>query len=380
MLLDYLEEIFGEDYLHILSSEADLNFRLEECDNLLFVRDKRAYFNCSSLRSLTFVLRNLGISSILLVLFQTLKYLLFNFQLYLLNEDRVFIKTLNGLIVIDFNTNKVKKIIIPIESEPNLILNEENAKNILHDSVPSITGKFVTNSLMILETQFLSDHHQLNFKKWSSYKNSILSIIFQLYEDNGYKKQNPEEVLKTIQMKFLALKNKPVFKKEIIEIENSYQKIIDNYFSKSFTFIYKTHVHGDLMPSNILIKGNEIKIFDWANGGCHNVFYDLMMQEFYWPNSLLWKHFDSIDKSDLLSDKYFKNFASEFCDYLENSIDTTLDAKYIKFNLIICLAEIAIKNAHRHSFNESYHDEGREMLKIVSMIFSNIEKSIHKQS
>ena len=380
-LNDYLKLIFGYEFVRKFDDDLRVKLDTQLLSSYLFIEENKAYYHPSSLKAFLYFLKVGSIKTKLKISYVFLFHLIKELFKIKIQSSKIFIQTLNGIIIINLDTEKVLKVISPIDSEPNFILNEKIANKFIPDYVPKMTKSIVGKSLCCIENELISDYEIMRLNRWIFISHLPFQNLFKLYRNYGFEEVPLIDYLNDFKNEIIEIEKQTPFKGELKQIQKfliHLENFILNNGISNKNIYYKTMTHGDMMPSNVFRKDQKYIIFDWANGGVNNFFYDLMIQEFYWPDSYVWKNFHKLDFKDFSKKKNFKNLGNHFINFIEKKTSHKLDIEFIKISIIFSLFEMAIKNAKRHSYNSYFYNEGEEILKIVNKIFLNIEKSLEK--
>jgi hypothetical protein len=284
-------------------------------------------------------------------------------------REWLILESCNGVVVIDFRSQRTYKFVKPIEAEPQFIENERLAFASLPENVPTIYSFGVEGNIGFLVSQYISSNLRPRFRDWPKHLKEVTPLLFLHYKKTGIQKSDLSYI-DELKKGFDICRTKQHFREEMNQIEN----FIFSNVSKTSKEFFKLFAHGDLVPNNILRQGENYYIFDWANGGWLNCFYDLMIQEFYFPDSIFWRnfwtntreHFDRSEKNICFG--IFRYYLRE----LESFTHHKFTASEIQDGFLISIAEIAIKNCLRYQFNSHEYKNGKGMLQNILKIFKSM--------
>lgn len=304
-----------------------------------------------------------------------------------------FYPSRNGIVIVDFKKKNVTKIITPLQSEPEFLINELNAYKHFHEHVPKVLQhKVINGEYFSLCSEYLENETLLTWREWPLFLKKMMPDLFEYYKKSGITVQTTDEYLRSLanDMSHYRSKKYPYLQEELSHIYTMFLRILKKLGIKqgevkqrgmnySNVKLFKTRVHGDLTPNNIIINDGRYYIYDWANGGHFNIFYDLMIQEFYNPDSKFWKGFMNRDP-DFIKDLITKSFYHVSTDFItrvekltgENFITgENANIKLFQFSILVSLLELSFKNFYNYQFCDLA--SGKRMLDNVITILQNVE-------
>lgn len=290
-------------------------------------------------------------------------------SLFLINKEFIVRKSLNGAIVINFTDKEVVKFARK-SLEPNFIQNEITANKLLPKNTPMILSYGERGNYCFVVTSYYKRSRNIEWGEWDNTLAEISQILDDFYRNNVLvsikSSEYVQEILNNLDN---VATNKKYLVVEFEEIILLLKKCFEEFQWENF-ILYKIFSHGDLVPNNIIRTIDNTYICDWTNGGLHNIFYDPMMQYFYFTNHELWKRFNTIDfNDDLIHCKRLITFLNLY----RRNYNLSFTNKQIKLSFLISLAEVGLKNFLRHQSEEEFL-EGENLLKLVREICINILK------
>lgn len=292
-------------------------------------------------------------------------------SLFQIDKEFIIRKSLNGAILINFTDKRVIKFAKKY-FEPNFIQNEIKAQELLPRNTPKILDYGENGSYYFIVADYREKNKNVDWLDWSNELIKISPILDEFCKNNKLVTiKSDDYVLETLRNLDSAIENKKYLIVEFEEIVFLLKKCFED-FQHEKLLLYKIFSHGDLVPNNVIETADDTYICDWTNGGLHNIFYDAMMQYFYFSQNELWEKFNIInfDNNDLpccerlnyFIDLYKKNYKLSFTD------------NQIKLSLLISLSEVGLKNFLRHQSAEEFL-EGESLLSLIREICNNILKS-----
>ena len=290
------------------------------------------------------------------------------------STEVAFIRSCNGMVFIDFKNRRVVKACAPQKAEPLFIENELAAQKSLPGNTPMIyeSGVFRDDIAYTL-SEYLLPKSKASFRTWRSDLVSVLPLLFKNYIFHGLK-SIPAETHRIYLLSELShCEGLQKFTSLTREIRILFETLVPSEpVDKKIHLLF---CHGDLVPNN-LIKADKVYLFDWANGGWQNAYYDLMMQQFYFKNSPLWKDFGKIALDDL--DRYTFGFAAPHLQMLLKNFQISDSLEDIKKNFIYAIVELVIKNCRRYQFHPSELTNREDMLQTAFSILKLLHQSLNK--
>jgi hypothetical protein len=289
-------------------------------------------------------------------------------------------KSLNGYVVFTPINNSVIKIQHKL-LEPDFIQNNTKARKLLPNNTLPVQKTGSTDNHHYHVFPFVSGSRVSNWKNWNKTLDKTISPIYQNFlERNELTKTKAsnyfDQLLKQAESHLITnqyLQNE--FKKTLNHLKTVTSQLLNN--SENNISIHTGFVHGDLVPNNVIkTKNNKIILLDWANGGNHSVYYDLLLQDFYNSSAKTWENFNKINFITNTDKKIFHGWSKKFCDMIaKKTSGTDISNDQVKLSLIAALYEISIKNFLRHQ-SQTEQKDGITMLRIVNQICSNIIDNI----
>ena len=293
------------------------------------------------------------------------------------DKDILIRKSLNGFILIDIQNELVAKA-LKWEFEPNFLHNEVMARFMYPDLTQQIIQSLRLNDYDILVTRFNSKSRIYDEPTWHKI---FPQIILNLFKDYSFKKDDlPKEPSAREKIEVTNLRLLPEFNDyDLLYTQN---KILidellslENFFGVGSAFLPKVLAHGDLMPSNLLVQQNgQPVLIDWVNGGLHNMFYDLAIQEIYAPQSLAWTRFFQWELRDLEKSRFYSNGVKAYKKMYAESTGRDFDINALNFGIITSIKEFSFKNHLRHRNLENY-SEGVIIQTLIATLLNNIRDS-----
>lgn len=283
----------------------------------------------------------------------------------------VGLRSCNGIVVIDMDKARVFKLCAPYEAEPHFITNELAACKSLPDHVPSVLRHGQEGALSFLVSEYIPSDRRFRFRQWPRYLKRLLPLMIQHYKNSGLMSESWATYRGDLALELEECRGLPLFSSEMTRICQLADEI-EKKFCEIET-VHKVFAHGDLVPNNILVSKGKLYIFDWANGGWQNAFYDLMMQKIYFAESNLWKRFFALDDNGL--DSEFFGWSREFCAALKMEFGLKFDTQFVRQNIFYSILELAIKNCRRYQWNEMEYRNGADMLQTVLRVLGHVLES-----
>jgi hypothetical protein len=293
-----------------------------------------------------------------------------------------FRRALNGFILIDVKNGLVAKA-LDWEFEPNFLKNEYASMKICPQITNRMIKEFRLDNYDILISTFLPKSRSYSNSAWPSIFPRIISRVLEnqrpIYRNFL---QNSEKENNLYQRHSQSTKEMHGFDSQFdllqIEIESLLE--LDNFLGISITSIPFVLAHGDLVPSNLLLSNRDsFLLIDWVNGGFHNFFYDLAIQEIYNPTSVAWSRFFQLDLAEISRTKLYSNGIDTYVNFYSKFTGKKLSIEILNYGLILSIKEFAFKNYLRHR-NINNLDEGNRVLSICLEIVSTMKKSLLKGS
>lgn len=282
----------------------------------------------------------------------------------------IFIKSLNGFLILDLINLKVYKV-LEQTLEPEFVKHEIRASG-LNKINPKILDHFVVDNYNVLIQKLLVNEKKISWKSWKNHLNKVFNKI--IVAQNKITKVTSDNYILEIVEKLNNIGIEELYLLEYQEkIKSDLLYLIDKY-NNTQSNLFKIFMHGDLTPNNVIINNNEYILIDFANGGLLNFTYDLMLQNFYFTESLTWKNFDKINFKNNRDKRIFFGLTQQYIEKIEDVYDLDINENTIKLSIIISLAEIFIKNYYRYQSLEEWED-GIGMLLNVEKICKNIKES-----
>ncbi len=290
----------------------------------------------------------------------------------------LFIRTsLNGFIIIDTQNNLVAKA-LKWEFEPNFIKNQISAVTICSSIAENIIRTLRFEDFDILISAYFPMSWNYPASAWPFVFPRVMKAVLQNQLESDSEPLGDQKPDFRINLSFSA--NKKEFQSYDLQFHELENKIDTLFQSRDFFGIEPNSVrlvfaHGDLMPSNLLeIKSQPPVLIDWVNGGFHNLFYDLVIQEIYNSNSEAWVNFFQNSLRDIEKKGLYSNGLSTYKNIHQEYIGRSLTIDNLNHGALTSLKEFALKNYLRHR-NSVNLDEGVKVIKGVSEIIERIENS-----
>ena len=293
-----------------------INLLLLKTDNkirkIFYNKELNIFFTCSTIK-----LRDIMNCSI----FKTFKIFLLKKEIkekIFYDKEIIILKSLNGIILFNLTDELVIKIINKI-FEPNFLKNELQAKKTLPENVPAVINHGLMDNYYYITWKLYAKSEKINWKDWSKTLKILNPIIAKLYKNNKLIILNSDEYITQIINNLDSIsKDKKYLINEFNEIKKLLESCIARYYIKNIN-LYKIFSHGDLVPNNIIKTQDNLYLCDWTNGGIHNIFYDLMIQNFYKPNSMVWKNFNTINFTQCNDNDIFFGWTNNYIKMFENN-------------------------------------------------------------
>ncbi len=291
--------------------------------------------------------------------------------------DILIRKSLNGFILIDKQNELVAKA-LKWNFEPNFLDNEVMARCTYPGVTQQILKSFRFNDYDILVTNYNSKSRGYDQPTWHKI---FPQIILSLFKDYDFKKYNIlEECSAEMEVEENNLISFPEFHDyDLLYAQN--ENLIDellllkDFYGMGSAFFPKIFAHGDLMPSNLLIQKNgQPVLIDWVNGGLHNMFYDLAIQEIYAPQSLAWTRFFQWGLRDLEKSRLYSNGIKVYKEIYVEFTGRDLEINALNFGIILSIKDFSYKNYLRHRNIENY-SEGLLIQALIATLLNNIRDS-----
>ena len=283
----------------------------------------------------------------------------------------IYIQSLNGCVVIDFNNKKVYKILNQT-FEPDFINNELNASSILSNVAPKIFESFIIGNFAVVVQELIYKKTLLSWTNWCEHLMAIFPLIIS--NSNNIERVEVNVYLEYLYLKLSLIEKKDEYFKSYSDSINRSLRVLLTHYSKDIEYQYRLFSHGDLTPNNVYITDDGYRIIDFANGGNLSYSYDLMLQNFYFVKKDTWRLFDKISFKENENTGVFFGMSNYYFSLLEEIYGISLSEKNIKLSLIISLAEIYIKNNQRYQSDEE-HKDGFEIMKNIDFICHSIRNS-----
>jgi hypothetical protein len=284
--------------------------------------------------------------------------------------------SLNGFTILNYQNHSVIKS-LNLQFEPQFMLNEIRAKEMYTEFVPKIILQTNYKNNGIIVSELIKTSQKKNTINWNMEFPKIATTILKQDKiiDNIFvmplARQRFDLLIELENLKpsnnrdynDLFLKNRDIL--NIILNQNIFTKELET------TLSLKRFSHGDLMPSNVIHKHDIFYIIDWANGGIHNYYFDLVIQEIYKPNSYAWSSLADLNFSVAQEKQIFSNGLSVFNEFQELNLGEKVNEHTVIISMILSIGEFLIKNFSRHD-NEIAQNEGMKILKMVETILLNV--------
>jgi hypothetical protein len=293
-----------------------------------------------------------------------------------------FRRALNGFILIDTQKSLVAKA-LDWEFEPNFLKNEYASMKICPQITNRIIKSFRLDNYDVLISTFLPKSWSHSNSAWPSIFPSIIARVLENQRPINHNfLQNSAKKINLHQIDSHSTKEMHAFDSQfdLLQIEIESLLKLDNFSGISIDSIPFVIAHGDLMPSNLLLSNRASFLrIDWVNGGFHNFFYDLSIQEIYNPTSVAWSRFFQLDLDEISRTKLYSNGIDTYLNFYSIFTGKKLSIEVLNYGLILSIKEFTFKNYLRHR-NINNLDEGNQVLNICLEIVSNIKKSLLKGS
>lgn len=285
--------------------------------------------------------------------------------------------SLNGLIVIDTHNNLVAKA-LKWEFEPNFLRNQINASTICPNIVEGTIRTQRFDDFDILFSSYFPVSWNYPSSAWSDvFPRLILEVLKnQVVVDV----KNQEEIISEPRMKGQYSTSEKVFHEydiQYCDLQKNIDRLIQSrdFFGIQPNLARVVFSHGDLMPSNLLERRNQSPILiDWVNGGFHNLFYDLTIQEVYNPSSEAWVNFFQLELCDIISKRLYSNGLTAYKKIYQEKCRQSMTINDLNHGVLSSLKEFASKNYLRHRNSENL-DEGVKVIRGISEIVERVETS-----
>jgi hypothetical protein len=291
--------------------------------------------------------------------------------------DILIRKSLNGFILIDKQNELVAKA-LKWEFEPNFLDNEVMARCIYPGVTQQILRSFRFNDYDILVTNYNSKSRGYDQPTWHKIFPQIILKLFKNYDltkDNILEERSGEmEVEENNLISFPEFYDYDLL---YAQNENLIAELLllENFYGMGSAFFPKVLAHGDLMPSNLLIQKNgQPVLIDWVNGGLHNMFYDLAIQEIYAPQSLAWTRFFQWGLRDLEKSRLYSNGIKVYKEMYVKFTGRDFEINALNFGIILSIKDFSYKNYLRHRNIENY-SEGLLIQALIATLLNNIRDS-----
>ena len=289
-----------------------------------------------------------------------------------------FRRALNGFILIDVQNGLVAKA-LDWEFEPNFLENEYASMKICPQITNRIIKTFRLNNYDILISTFLPKSRSHSNSAWPSIFPSIISKVLEHQQPINHNfLQNSAKTNFLFQSHSHSTKEMHGFDSQFNLLQTEIESLLklDNFSGISITSIPFVLAHGDLVPSNLLLSNRDNSLLiDWVNGGFHNFFYDLAIQEIYNPTSVAWSRFFQLDLVEISRTRLYSNGIDTYVDFYSKFTGKKLLTEVLNYGLILSIKEFSFKNYFRHR-NINNLDEGNRVLNICLEIVSAIKKSL----
>lgn len=275
----------------------------------------------------------------------------------------------NGLTIIDRAGQKVIKIIGPIEAEPESLLLEKHVAKHCPFAPKLITTQTI-NQTYVFTYRLHTNDQPVTPTEWPEALGSIVPNLFKYYDSSKTTQKNVSEYVRELQEVSASLRTKyTLLGTEIDQITQLFHTL-NQWLDVSSHPITLVMAHGDLTHNNIIRNSSEFLLCDWMNGGRLSLFYDLILQEYYRPQSQIWKKFASLTKRDLLEAPYFFGITKVFWKQAEELVSHNISLKQFRIYMIIGLYELALKKYRAYQFDDPH--SGQKMLQQVIDIYTAI--------
>lgn len=282
------------------------------------------------------------------------------------------IPSLNGVLVLNEAQGYTAKI-LQKKLEPDFLSNSRRAHQLIPEHTQKILGMAEMSDYACLMSEFLEESRMHKFDNWSVMLEKITPVIAKLYRRGGVAKtlKAKDYIKSTLAVVSANLTSQRFLQKEFKKTALLFKKCLGKY-PPGGSNLYKLFCHGDLTPNNVVHDGKgNIIILDWANGGLHSAFYDLMVQDVYAPNARVWRDFGEIDFVTNRDHDIFHGWSASFCQIIKRITKKTVTNEMMRASLLIALAEMGRKNFLRHQTVQE-RNEGSKVLTMINTILQNI--------
>jgi len=280
-----------------------------------------------------------------------------------------YISTLNGIIILDIKNSEIIKI-LDKKYEPNFLNNELSASNLYYKNYPEIINHSLIEEYQNIKYKFIKTDKILSWTNWEKKLKILFDILFSKKREL-IKEENKIYLLK-MQKNLMNYNNHLYFfRKEFNRISPKLNLLLNTYSENTNKYTYKLFSHGDITPNNIIQNNNTFYIFDWANGGIHTFIYDLMLQNLYFKDFVIWKEFSSINFLENEDKEIFFGITKFYIQKVESLYNIKFSENDIKQSIVYSLVEVFLKNLYRYQ-RKKYCNEGKLMLEHIEFIIDNI--------
>lgn len=386
----FIKDLFGDEFESIFFdiSGIEITSKCLYCNEFFFDDNSCKYFNSYDVDTLKFIYPDYASINFLLkfplwfwvLLAKVVRRRFCRFRSCVatsLDKRIAIIPSCNGIVVINFTDGLVYKILSPASAEPNFLSVEKRAQKEIPEHMPGmISSGCIRGKYAFMVSEYISKSKIYSFVNWGDALGEINPILFKQYDACGLQALTLYEYVNEIRQGFETCHNVLKFRDEIKVIENSFFDFMLKFDSfHDEVILYKVHAHGDLVPNNVIFNNGKKYIFDWASGGWLNILYDLMIQEFYFPNSYFWRHFFELDRQDIFGETCLSGWGEEYMASVEKVCGESLNVQQIKLSCLIALAEKSINTCLRYQFNENEEINGQGMMNNILAVFRSIRSS-----
>lgn len=286
-------------------------------------------------------------------------------------------ESLNGFVIIDLDNSLVIKA-LDQTYEKEFLGNELTANSLVPDFTQRVVRTMHLKTFNVTFVDFIPGTLRFSDHVWSRVFPYIASILLSKQEDVQIRylgdfdfQKSLDSLVDSIPGEFTEYDD--TFKRLIHRIDQQILKCRDS--SRSPMKFPVVFCHGDLMPSNLLIDIDSKPILiDWANGGFHNLFYDLAIQDIYNPKSSSWTSFYNLSLAQKKRGGMYSKGTKIFCAKYTELTNLKLSIDTFNAGILLSVKEFLHKNFLRHR-NLRNLEEGMRVLGLIQEIISNIEIS-----
>ncbi len=283
----------------------------------------------------------------------------------------VVLRALNGVTVLDLHRQVVAKLMLR-SLEPQFRANTVRAARLVPEYVPPLIAHGKLGCFDYTLSALLPKSERHRYRQWPQMLQAITPAVSALYQRGGVQAHTPgkqavEQLIRRMrQTQSRAPHMKRSFDHAIALVERAAERYSADRVSLPMLFC-----HGDLTLNNVLYGGQRLTLLDWANGGVHTAFYDLMIQNVYRPAAAAWTHFATIDFTRTHDTQIFHGWAPAFCALIAQVTATKVTNELVRLSLILALGEMAEKNFRRHQTHPE-REEGERVLGILTTILRTV--------